>query len=125
VVQICCDCSNYAREFVNWYVFFIVIIHLIPPLSLLAAMMGSTYSKVKDNLDREWKFYRYCLITEFINAPSPPPQLNPIFLPLSMLITFFLPQTQMQQNNELKASKKFVEQMNASKHKYVPVNWVI
>jgi hypothetical protein len=42
-------------------------------------MMGSTYSNVKGNLDKEWKFYRYCLITEFIKAPASPPQLTPFF----------------------------------------------
>jgi hypothetical protein len=42
-------------------------------------MVGSTYTNVKDNLDKEWKFYIYSLITEFIEAPPSPPQLTPFF----------------------------------------------
>jgi hypothetical protein len=54
-------------------------------------MMGSTYSNVKGNLDKEWKFYRYCLITEFIKAPPSPPQLTPFFVVLSTLKSFLVP----------------------------------
>jgi hypothetical protein len=116
VAQIRCDCSNYARKFVNWYVFSLLL--CTPYSSFFAtAMMGSTYSKVKDDLDREWKFYRYCLITEFINAPASPPQLIPIFVPLKK----FLTDLQTPQNNELKPSsekqKISIGAMNVSKQK--------
>jgi hypothetical protein len=87
-------------------------------------MMGSTYSKVKDDLDREWKFYRYCLITEFIKASASPPQLIPIFVPLTMLKKF-LTDSQTQHNGlKLPIKKTSIDAMNRSKQKYVPVNWV-
>jgi len=50
-------------------------------VNLLIAMMNDTYSKVKENSDKEWKFYRYCLIVDYItNSPYPPP-FNLVFGP--------------------------------------------
>jgi len=52
-------------------------------VNLLIAMMGDTYSTVKENADKEWKFYRYGLVTEFISTSAYPPPFNLIFGPIS------------------------------------------
>jgi hypothetical protein len=43
-------------------------------VNLLIAMMGNTYNSVSENANKEWKFYRYRIITDYINSsPCPPP----------------------------------------------------
>lgn len=54
-------------------------------VNLLIAMMGDTYTKVEENSDKEWKFYRYCLIVDYsTHSPCPPP-LNLLFVPYSII----------------------------------------
>eukprot|EP00026_Physarum_polycephalum_P010335 Phypoly_transcript_10495.p1 GENE.Phypoly_transcript_10495~~Phypoly_transcript_10495.p1 ORF type:complete len:238 (-),score=45.46 Phypoly_transcript_10495:26-739(-) len=61
------------------------IISQIMLVNLLIAMMGDTYSSVKANADKEWKFYRYGLISEFSSNSSYPPPFNLIFGPINYL----------------------------------------
>jgi len=49
-------------------------------INLLIAMMGDTYGTVKQNSDREWKFYRYKLIKDYNVYADFPPPLNLIHL---------------------------------------------
>jgi len=51
-------------------------------VNLLIAMMGDTYSSVKDNSDKEWKFYRYGLVVDYISSSPYPPPFNLIFGPI-------------------------------------------
>jgi len=69
----------------NIGVFLISVYSLISQVmlvNLLIAMMGDTYSNVKANSDKEWKFYRYGLITEFMSTSPYPPPFNLILGPI-------------------------------------------
>jgi hypothetical protein len=54
-------------------------------VNLLIAMMGNTYSMVKDNSDKEWKFYRYKLIADYNASSVWPIPLNVIYFTISSL----------------------------------------
>ncbi len=45
-------------------------------------MMGDTYSTVKDNSDKEWKFYRFTLVADYVSCSPYPPPFNLIFGPI-------------------------------------------
>eukprot|EP00026_Physarum_polycephalum_P000719 Phypoly_transcript_00720.p1 GENE.Phypoly_transcript_00720~~Phypoly_transcript_00720.p1 ORF type:complete len:1269 (+),score=165.16 Phypoly_transcript_00720:288-4094(+) len=49
-------------------------------VNLLIAMMGNTYTVVKDNSDKEWKFYRYTLIADYNASSTCPPPFNIIYM---------------------------------------------
>eukprot|EP00026_Physarum_polycephalum_P002417 Phypoly_transcript_02423.p1 GENE.Phypoly_transcript_02423~~Phypoly_transcript_02423.p1 ORF type:complete len:677 (+),score=49.57 Phypoly_transcript_02423:663-2693(+) len=49
-------------------------------VNLLIAMMGNTYTVVKDNADKEWKFYHYTLVTDYSASSTCPPPFNIIYL---------------------------------------------
>jgi len=51
-------------------------------VNLLIAMMGDTYGAVKENSDKEWKFYRYSLVTDYVSSSPYPPPFNLIFGPV-------------------------------------------
>jgi hypothetical protein len=51
-------------------------------VNLLIAMMGDTYSAVKENSDKEWKFYRYSLVIDYITSSPYPPPFNLLFGPI-------------------------------------------
>lgn len=42
-------------------------------------MMGDTYSAVKENSDKEWKFYRYGLVVDYVSSSPYPPPINLVF----------------------------------------------
>lgn len=54
-------------------------------VNLLIAMMGDTYSSVKENSDKEWKFYRYGLTIDYVSSSAYPPPLNLILGPIFYL----------------------------------------
>jgi len=51
-------------------------------VNLLIAMMGDSYSNVKENSGKEWKFSRYSLVSEFSNTSFDPPPFNLIMWPV-------------------------------------------
>jgi len=51
-------------------------------VNLLIAMMGDTYGAVKENSDKEWKFYRYSLVNDYVTSSPYPPPFNLIFGPI-------------------------------------------
>jgi len=55
-------------------------------VNLLIAMMGDTYSSVKENSDKEWKFSRYSLINDYIASSPYPPPLNLFFVPILFVV---------------------------------------
>jgi len=57
------------------------LISQIMLVNLLIAMMGNTYSDVKDNSDKEWRFYRYLIVYEYKTNSSYPPPFNFIIGP--------------------------------------------
>jgi len=70
-------------------VILIVVYSLITQVmlvNLLIAMMGDTYSSVKENSDKEWKFSRYSLINDFITSSPYPPPLNLVFAPILYIL---------------------------------------
>jgi hypothetical protein len=77
-------------------VFLISIYALISQImlvNLLIAMMGDTYSNVKSNSDKEWKFYRYGLITEYMSTSAYPPPFNLVLGPLEYIKHKMSPRT--------------------------------
>jgi len=54
-------------------------------VNLLIAMMGDTYSSVKENSDKEWKFYRYSLVIDYVSSSPYPPPFNILFGPILYL----------------------------------------
>jgi hypothetical protein len=56
-------------------------------VNLLIAMMGDTYSDVKDNSDKEWKFFRYSLVCDYCKCSAHPPPTNLIISPFYYLLT--------------------------------------
>jgi len=50
-------------------------------VNLLIAMMGDTYSEVKDNSVQEWRFYRYILMSDYKASSAYPPPFNFIIGP--------------------------------------------
>jgi len=54
-------------------------------VNLLIAMMGDTYSAVKENSDKEWKFYRYSLIVDYQTSSAYPPPFNIVLGPIFWL----------------------------------------
>jgi hypothetical protein len=61
---------------------FYALIVQVMLVNLLIAMMGDTYGAVKENSDKEWKFYRYSLVTDYITSSAYPPPFNLIFGPI-------------------------------------------
>jgi len=47
---------------------------------ILIAMMGNTYTTVKDNSDKEWKFYRYRFIADHNASSTCAPPFNVIYM---------------------------------------------
>jgi len=82
-------------------------------VNLLIAMMGDTYSAVKENSDKEWKFYRYSLVIDYITSSAYPPPFNLIFGPILFIrskirataITSRLEQINIKQFNSLQMSQ--------------------
>jgi len=58
-------------------------------VNLLIAMMGDTYSEVKDNSDKEWKFFRYSLVSDYCYCSPYPPPFNLIVGPIQYILGFF------------------------------------
>jgi len=58
-------------------------------VNLLIAMMGDTFDSVKENSDKEWRFSRYNLITEYTSASFHPPPFNLVVLPIKKTVYFF------------------------------------
>jgi len=58
------------------------LISQIMLVNLLIAMMGDTYSDVKDNSDKEWRFYRYVIVYEYKTNSSLPPPFNLLVGPI-------------------------------------------
>jgi len=54
-------------------------------VNLLIAMMGDTYSNVKENSDKEWKFYRYSLVIDYITSSAYPPPFNLVLGPITFI----------------------------------------
>eukprot|EP00026_Physarum_polycephalum_P013199 Phypoly_transcript_13576.p1 GENE.Phypoly_transcript_13576~~Phypoly_transcript_13576.p1 ORF type:complete len:337 (+),score=59.65 Phypoly_transcript_13576:45-1013(+) len=55
---------------------FIVQVMLV---NLLIAMMGDTYSSVRENSDVEWKYFRYSFVQDNMAASPLPPPLNIVY----------------------------------------------
>jgi len=49
-------------------------------VNLLIAMMADTYSSIRDNSDKQWKFSRYILVNEYRGSTLCPPPLNLLLL---------------------------------------------
>jgi hypothetical protein len=58
-------------------------------VNLLIAMMGDTYSEVKENSDLEWKFFRYALVCDYCTCSPHPPPFNLIMTPGSFVVRKF------------------------------------
>jgi len=62
------------------------LISQIMLVNLLIAMMGDTYSGVKENSDKEWRFYRCIIVYEYKVSSSYPPPFNFIVGPFVSLM---------------------------------------
>jgi len=60
-------------------------------VNLLIAMMGDTYSEVKENSDKEWKFFRYSLVCDYCFCSPYPPPFNLIVGPIQTILGCFSP----------------------------------
>jgi len=61
------------------------LISQIMLVNLLIAMMGNTYTEVKENSDKEWQFYRYVIVYEYKASSAYPPPFNFIVAPFVLL----------------------------------------
>ncbi|XP_070557752.1 short transient receptor potential channel 4-like [Ptychodera flava] len=73
----------YTTMGLTLYGLFCIIVMLVL-LNLCIAMMSDTYTKIKENIDVEWKFVRTCMWLDFFVGPVLPPPFNLIPSPESM-----------------------------------------
>ncbi|XP_077983356.1 short transient receptor potential channel 4-like [Glandiceps talaboti] len=71
---------------VTLYVFFGTVI-VIVLLNTSIALMSDTYSKLKENIDVEWKFVRTKIWLEYMDCPVVPPPFN-IIIPSASCIKY-------------------------------------
>jgi len=58
-------------------------------VNLLIAMMADTYSTIRDNADKQWKFSRYFLVKEYRTSTLCPPPLNLALLSYRIIVFYF------------------------------------
>ncbi|XP_072030293.1 short transient receptor potential channel 3-like [Amphiura filiformis] len=101
-----------------------LLVAVIVLLNALIAMMSSTYAKVQENAEKEWKYCRSTMMTEYIldGAVLPPPfNLIP---DVWLCLSYFIPKKQQNkpctENCVLKNHDNHYEETNnAVKNRYI------